>query len=238
VQLISSYYWDSKLLGPVPAKARLGGLFEGKSYELIKKTKPELAYQLYVLGQVIENSIKEFPWSKRAFAWQALFTLFSLCTKSLQSAKMDFGAPAATKFLESAYPSYKWIKFCKGGVDHIRSVYRRDTRKYLSETGQELTNRRACSAQAPPLALPGTLLACLPPAVSSTRKSTAGTNRAHDKTLSHSVRYVPARKPAFATSSRPSLSAWSCRNIAMRRESLQDGVRLALTVNLQICGNL
>lgn len=53
--------------------------------------------------------------------------------------------------------------------------------------------------------------------------------RAHDKTLSHSVRYVPARKLAFATSSRPSLSAWSCRNIAMRRESLQDGVRLALT---------
>jgi hypothetical protein len=40
---------------------------------------------------------------------------------------------------------------------------------------------------------------------------------------------VPARKPAFATLSRPSLSAWSCRNIAMRRESLQDGVRLALT---------
>ena len=37
--------------------------------------------------------------------------------------------------------------------------------------------------------------------------------RAHDKTLSHSVRYVPARKPAFATSSRPSLNAWSCRNM-------------------------
>jgi hypothetical protein len=52
--------------------------------------------------------------------------------------------------------------------------------------------------------------------------------RAHDKTLLHSVRYAPARKPAFATSSRPSLNAWSCRNIAMRRESLQDGVRLAL----------
>jgi hypothetical protein len=85
------------------------------------------------------------------------------------------------------------------------------------------------SAHAPPHALPKTLLACLPPAASSTRKSTAGTNRAHDKTLSHSVRYVPARKPAFATLSRPSLSAWSCRNIAMRRESLQDGVRLALT---------
>ena len=58
-QLISSYDWDSKLLGPVPAKARLGELFEGKSYELIKKTKPELAYQLYLLGQVLENSVKQ-----------------------------------------------------------------------------------------------------------------------------------------------------------------------------------
>jgi hypothetical protein len=40
---------------------------------------------------------------------------------------------------------------------------------------------------------------------------------------------VPARRPAFATSSRSFLSAWSCRNIALRRESLQDGVRVALT---------
>src|SRR5260370_14978485 len=98
-----------------------------------------------------------------------------------------------------------------------------------SSVGFQRSNRQACSAQAPPLALPGTLLACLPPAASSTRKSTAGTNRAYHKTLSHSVRYVPARKPTFATSSRPSWSAWSCRNIALRRESLQDGVRLALT---------
>src|SRR6266699_7133936 len=102
-----------------------------------------------------------------------------------------------------------------------------------SSVGFQRSNRRACSAHAPPLALPRTLLACLPPAASSTRKSTAGTNRAHDKTLSHSVRYVTARKPAFATSSRPSLSAWSCRNIALRRESLQDGVRVALTEQAQ-----
>ena len=58
----------------------------------------------------------------------------------------------------------------------------------------------------------------------------ACTNRARGKTLSPSVRYVPVRKSAFATSPTPSLIAWSCRNIAVRRESLQDGVHLALTI--------
>jgi len=47
--------------------------------------------------------------------------------------------------------------------------------------------------------------------------------------LALSVRYGFARKPAFATSSTPSLSARSHRNIAVPREYLQDGVGLALT---------
>src|SRR6185437_14646581 len=38
-QLVSSYHWDNKLLGPVPAKARLGELFDGKPYQLVSKTK-------------------------------------------------------------------------------------------------------------------------------------------------------------------------------------------------------
>ena len=32
-QLISSYHWDKKQLGPVPAKARLGELFDGNQVE-------------------------------------------------------------------------------------------------------------------------------------------------------------------------------------------------------------
>jgi hypothetical protein len=138
-QLISSYYWDSKLLGPVPAKARLGELFEGKSYDLIKKSKPELAYQLYLLGQLLENSVWELAGSKRPFAWQALFTLFSLWTRAFQLAKIDFGEAKATTFLEASYPTRKWIKLCKACVDYIRGIYRRDTKQYLNETGQEMT---------------------------------------------------------------------------------------------------
>ena len=98
-----------------------------------------------------------------------------------------------------------------------------------SSIGFQHSNRQACSAQAPSLALPGTLLPCLSPAASSIRRSMAGTNRAHGKMLSPSVRYALARKPAFATSSMPSLSASSCCNSAMGAAFIQDGVRLTLT---------
>jgi len=138
-QLISSYHWNNKLLGPVPAKARLGELFEGKPYDLIKKTKPELAYQLYLLGQVLEDSVRQLARSKQAFAWQALFTVFSLSTKAFQLAKMRFGESDVTILLEAAQPTNKWVTFCKRGVDHIRGMYRTDARKHRDKTGQELT---------------------------------------------------------------------------------------------------
>jgi hypothetical protein len=138
-QLISSYQWDNKLLGPVPAKARLGELFEGRSYDLIKKTKPELAYQLYLLGQVLENSVKQLAQSRRPFAWQALFTLFSLCIRAFQAANTNFGEPDVTAFLECAEPSHKWTSFCRQGINHIRGAYRGDARHYLDKAGQELT---------------------------------------------------------------------------------------------------
>ena len=112
-QLISSYHWDNTLLGPVPAKARLGELFEGKSYDFIKKTKPELAYQLYLLSQLLEDSIKELARSKQPFAWQALLTLFSLSTKAFQQARVGFGEPDVTTFLEAAERNHRWITFCK-----------------------------------------------------------------------------------------------------------------------------
>jgi hypothetical protein len=118
-QLISSYNWDKKQLGPVPAKARLGELFDGKSYELIKTTSPELAYQLYLLGTDLEDSIRELAKSKQYvehFAWQAQFTLFSLCVKAFQSARVEFGRSDVTSFLATAQPWQKWLKFCRSGL--------------------------------------------------------------------------------------------------------------------------
>jgi len=138
-QLIAGYHWDNKLLGPVQAKARLGGLFEGRPYDLVKRTKPELAYQLYLLGQLLESSVKELARSKQAFAWQALFTLFSLCVKALQVARVDFGQSEATIFFEDANLNRKWVKLCQLGVNYIQDIYRIDARAQLDKTGDVLT---------------------------------------------------------------------------------------------------
>lgn len=146
-QLISSYYWGSDLLGPVSAKGRLGGLFEGKSYDLIKKTKPELAYQIYLLSQLLEGSVKKLAASKQHFAGQSFLTLFSLATKSFQQAKAKFGEPEVTEFLEAADVTHKWVAFCKQAVNHIGSIYRSDARRYSDETGKELTLANYFKAQ-------------------------------------------------------------------------------------------
>ncbi len=141
-QLISSYNWDKKQLGPVPAKAKLGELFDSKSYEMIKTTKPELAYQLYFLGMVLDDCVKELASSKQYvehFAWQGQFTLFALCLKALQSAGVAFGEANVTAFLERATPTYKWLTFCKQGIDHIRASYRNETKKYRNRMRQALT---------------------------------------------------------------------------------------------------
>ena len=138
-QLISSNNWGERLLGPVPAKAKLGELFDGRAYQLIKSTKPELAFSLYHLGLVLESSIRELARPKRYighFAWQAEFMLFSLCVKAFQSAGVDFHREG--EFLEFAHPVRKWLKFCKQGIDRIRSVYLKDAKKYRKKEGQEL----------------------------------------------------------------------------------------------------
>lgn len=140
-QLISSYNWDKKLLGPVPAKSELGLLFDGKQYELVKGTTPELAYQLYLLGMILEDCSKQLAKSTQYvehFAWQGQFTLFAICVKALQTAGVEFGKVAVTAFLEGATPNHKWIMFCKQGIDFLRVAYRNETKR-RKRTEQELT---------------------------------------------------------------------------------------------------
>jgi hypothetical protein len=140
-QLVSSCHWDKKQLVPVAAKSRLGELFDGKAYELISATKPELAYHLYLLAEVLDSGIRELARSRRYvehFGWQAQFALFSLCVKAFQSAGVDFG-PAGTEFLESVELNRKWLELCKRGIDHISALYRIDARKFKEKSGEDLT---------------------------------------------------------------------------------------------------
>ena len=144
-QLIASYHWDRRQLGPVVAKAKLGELFEEKPYELIRDTRPELAYQVYLLGKIVDECLKKLAGSKRyikELASYVRFALFALSVKALQAGGARFGEVELTKFLErerEAGPRHNWLKFCKSGVDVIRETYKTDGSRYRRESGKELT---------------------------------------------------------------------------------------------------
>jgi hypothetical protein len=57
-QLMASYYWDEKILGPVAAKRELGQLFDGNHYDHLKTTPPDLTYQLFLLDGIIQTCVR------------------------------------------------------------------------------------------------------------------------------------------------------------------------------------
>lgn len=150
-QLIASYYWDNKELGPALAKGAVGELFEDTPYKLIRRTPPELAYQLYLLSEMLDECMKELAASKRyidelaSYIWLALF---ALTAKTLQSCRASFGDAEFTALLErGAHPKHLWLKFCKSEVDTIRAAYKENAKRYRDEEGKELTLANFSKAQ-------------------------------------------------------------------------------------------
>jgi hypothetical protein len=143
MQLIASYHWDKKYLGPVAAKGGRGGLFEEKPYESIRKTPPELVYQICLLSETIDHSLRELAASKRyvdELATYLRLALFSLSVKALQASGAKFGEKEVTAALENkATPGNRWRTFCKSGIDIIRAAYRDEAKRYRKKEGKELT---------------------------------------------------------------------------------------------------
>lgn len=150
-QLVASYHWDKKLLGPVVAKGQLGELFEDKPYALVVKTPPELAYQIYLLSRIVEENLDRLAESKQyieELASHLRFALFTLIVRSLKCRGDGFGKSDFTKFLEDGGgPRGRWIKFCKLGMDVIRATYKRDAKRYHRKTGKYLTQANFSKAQ-------------------------------------------------------------------------------------------
>ena len=143
MQLIASYHWDEKQLGPVAAKGGSGGLFEEKPYEIIRDTPPELVYQIYLLAEIMDECVRELSASKRYVEELATYlrlALFSLSVKTLQASGTKFGDIDLTTPLErGAIPGYRWRRFCKCGADIIRETYRDEAKKYRKKAAKELT---------------------------------------------------------------------------------------------------
>lgn len=150
-QLIASYHWKQRQLGPVVAKRGVGELFEEKQYELVGATSPELAYQIYLLGEIVDGRLGELAGSKRyieELASHVRLALFALSVKALQAGGAKFGEAEFGMFLEKgARPAGRWLKFLKSGIDAIRAAYKKDAKRYRARSGKELTIANFSKAQ-------------------------------------------------------------------------------------------
>lgn len=142
-QLIASYHWNKKYLGPAAARRGVGALFEDKPYDVIRETAPELGYQIYLLGEIMDDCVGELSASKRYVEELTTYlrlALFSISVRGLQGCGAKFGETQLTATLENgATPRRKWGAFCKSGVDVLRGVYKIEAKRYRRKAGKELT---------------------------------------------------------------------------------------------------
>ena len=142
-QLVASYHWDKKYLGPAAARRGVGALFEEQPYSGIRKTTPELSYQIYLLGEILDDCVCQLSASRKyieEYGTYLRLALFSLCVKSLQEVGVKFGDPHLTGALEmGAAPAGKWCAFCKSGVDVLRDEYKQEAKRFRSASGGQLT---------------------------------------------------------------------------------------------------
>jgi AIPR protein len=143
-QLISSYYWYKKSMGPAVAKANLGDLFEDDTYKIIVQTPPEQAYQMYKFWGLVENAL--WHWSEERQYIEAVrrhigFVLFSLCTRCSELAGAKWGKAEFTRFLEAEGDGDRKALYAvaKRAVDHILSFYKKEQKISRRKEGVQLT---------------------------------------------------------------------------------------------------
>ena len=143
VQLIASYYWDKDQLGPVAAK-NPAKLFEDKEYEKITETHAEVAYQLFLLENIMEAHVRELSQSRlyvKNAARQVKYALFALLVRALQSIDVNWGSEEFTTVLETELSDQtpRWRKFVLSAFDYIRAAFRAEDKRYRQREKQPLT---------------------------------------------------------------------------------------------------
>src|ERR1700723_139853 len=142
-QLISSFYFDKKPLGPANAKAAVGELFEGKAYDLIRVASPEICYQVFLLSEIVEDCFSELAETKRYIRnlrGHANLGLFSMIVRVLSTGGLKFGKKTTSDLLE-AESEKKFRLFTTLTQLMILSAhetYRIELKRYIRQ-GRELT---------------------------------------------------------------------------------------------------
>jgi len=149
-QLIASFYWNKKKLGPAIAKQEVGELFEGETYDLICETPVELVYQIYLVNDDLEGAYWELANSKRYIAYlkgHINLTLLAVVAKTLKAAGADWGKEEFSQLLEKQREQWwgwggysaPWRKLTKACIDHIVTHYKKEARAVYKAEGYEPT---------------------------------------------------------------------------------------------------
>ena len=143
-QLIASYHYDRKKLGPAVAQGKLNELFEEDTYAIIRTTPPRLVYQLYVLAEISGRVLRRLSNTKKyisnVYGYIDL-SAFSLICRALSESGISFGAESLESSLERALDEDdgEWLPAMKSLVDHILADYKRAKGKALRQEDTELT---------------------------------------------------------------------------------------------------
>lgn len=146
-QLIASYYWNKKGLGPAVAKHSLGDLFEGTAYELVRQSPPELAYQIFLVGDCVDWSCRDLAVAKHyinQLSGRINLVLFALVSKSLQNAGASWGKSEFTDLLDSQWEKWpnvrhQWRELTKACIDHVVKFYKKDAQTLYKAEGYRPT---------------------------------------------------------------------------------------------------
>ena len=147
-QLICSYYWSKPRLGPAVAK-NVADLFEGEIYDSIRKTLPELAFQLFLLDDVLWESRVDLAKDKayiqnlRSYEY---FALFSLVGRALSAVGAKWEDAELTSQLQGQrtsdyYPKrFKlWRNLTKACIDHLLLAFKKEAKSYSRREGHDLS---------------------------------------------------------------------------------------------------
>jgi len=152
-QFIASYYWNRKDLGPAVAYGNIGRLFDDDPYTKIFETSPETVYQIFLLSQIVTESLKRMR-NKKKFVDNhgnsIKFTLFSIFVKYLSSANVRWGRVELTKLLEdqAEEPLSLWDRITLDIVRHVDRIYKRAARRLKSEEDKDLGYNNFYKSQA------------------------------------------------------------------------------------------
>lgn len=129
--------------GPVAAKSEVGQLFDGKQYDLVKMTPPEIGYQLFLLERAIDKCVWELGQAKgyvKHLAKHMRFTLFALVVRALQAAGASFGDEEFTESLQNELdaPATAWLRFVDDAVRQIRAAYKIESVRFKKTKGETL----------------------------------------------------------------------------------------------------